>query len=125
MLDYPQQTSLGNTVTTDGCHYPMPRRRPGEKKILVIISGTGGLEGVIGSMAQHCIINSDIPSLYAKEGIDLLFIHALNPWGYAEGRRVDHLNVDVNRGCGATFPDSPNYVAIRDWVEPREWSPAT
>jgi hypothetical protein len=120
-FEYPKRTSFGNTVTTDVCHYPTPRRRSGEKKkILVIISGTGGLEGATGSIAQHCLINSDIPSRYAREGIDLLFIHALNPWGYAEGRRVDHLNVEVDLGCGETFPDSPDYVKIRELVEPQE-----
>src|SRR5258708_7867475 len=30
-------------------------------------------------------------------GVRLVFLHALNPWGYAWGRRVDADNVDPNR----------------------------
>src|SRR4029079_17056645 len=55
-----------------------------------------GAEGSFGSPFQLAS-----RELFAAEpppaGVRYVFVHALNPWGYAHGRRVDADNVDPNR----------------------------
>ena len=65
-------------------------------KLLFISTGLHGIEGYIGAAVQH---------LFAVEFLKLLnplntgvcFIHAVNPWGMKNRRRVNEHNVDLNR----------------------------
>lgn len=64
--------------------------------VLVIVSGTHGVEGYAGSLCQACWLNTfDQSSLGA--GTAVLLIHMLNPWGAAWRRRHNEDNVDLNR----------------------------
>jgi octopine/nopaline transport system ATP-binding protein len=66
------------------------------KHTLVINSGTHGVEGAYGSACQ-----TEFLKLLAKTGLaadtNIFFIHLINPWGTAWGRRVNEDNVDLNR----------------------------
>lgn len=65
-------------------------------KILFHISGTHGVEGGPGSGIQHEFLSN--PAILAQDTA-IIFIHVLNPFGMAWNRRVNELNIDLNRNC--------------------------
>lgn len=64
--------------------------------ILLCVSGTHGPEGFCGSAAQVQSLTdgtlNDMP-----EGVAVVFVHALNPFGFAYMSRFNENNVDLNR----------------------------
>lgn len=62
----------------------------------LIVSGTHGQEGYAGSAAQLAVLEQastgDVPA-----NIRLVLVHAINPWGFANGSRTNEDNVDLNR----------------------------
>jgi hypothetical protein len=91
--------------------------KPTAKQVLVLISGTHGIEGLTGSAIQF-----DFITLLAQQKIQLtentavLLIHALTPWGYAWLRRCDEAGIDLNRNAvdfSQTLPDNPGYKKLR------------
>jgi hypothetical protein len=86
--------------------------------LLVVISGTHGVEGFAGSGCQvgwlRLYHRSDLPPDTA-----VLLIHMLNPWGCAWARRQTEDNVDLNRNfCDfeGSLPDNPLYEAIHAMI---------
>ena len=73
-------------------------------KVLVLLAGTHGVEGFVGSAVEL-----DHISLIASGDIMLptdtaiLLVHALTPWGYTWSRRCDEDGVDLNRNA-VDFP---------------------
>ena len=61
-------------------------------KSLVISSGLHGVEGFAGSAIQLQLLKTGLP-----EGVRVVLLHALNPFGMAMIRRVNENNVDLNR----------------------------
>lgn len=77
---------------------------------LIHISGVHGIEGYVGSLIQTEILNQVDPSEYRD--FNIIFIHALNPWGMAWYRRVNGRGVDLNRNYfpdGIERPSNPEY----------------
>jgi hypothetical protein len=64
------------------------------QRIVLATSGLHGVEGFAGSAVQ-CALLRDPPAL--APGSALVLVHALNPWGFAQLRRVNENNVDLNR----------------------------
>jgi hypothetical protein len=64
--------------------------------IIVVSSGTHGVEGYAGAACQIQFMDR-YPSSYAHGRIAYLLLHALNPWGFMHDRRVTRENVDLNR----------------------------
>jgi hypothetical protein len=91
--------------------------------LLVLISGTHGVEGFCGSGCQIGYLTDQIyKALSANSGS--LLIHALNPFGFAWLRRVNEDNVDLNRNFhdfAKPLPSSKSYEAVHDWLIPQEW----
>jgi hypothetical protein len=87
-------------------------------KVLVTISGTHGTEGFCGSGCQvDWLSNFGAP----PKGIGLLFIHALNPFGFAWLRRQTEENVDLNRNhvdFSKPLPANPGYIELADAFVP-------
>ncbi len=67
-------------------------------RVLVLISGTHGVEAYAGSAIQ-CFLLAEWQSggLELPQDTALLFVHALNPWGMAWARRCDEAGIDLNR----------------------------
>ncbi|MCZ8018509.1 M14 family metallopeptidase [Novosphingobium sp.] len=65
-------------------------------KLLVLTSGMHGVELYCGSMCQAALIASGYFSSL-PDGMAVLLVHAINPWGSAHGRRVNENNVDPCR----------------------------
>ncbi len=93
-------------------------------KVLVIISATHGVEGFCGSAAQiNWLRHAPMPA----GDTAVLFIHALNPFGFAHLRRVNEDNVDLNRNF-IDFSDCPvnqGYRELSDVLLPEHWTDAT
>jgi hypothetical protein len=96
--------------------------------LLVVSSGCHGVEGHCGSGAQVALLRDDALRASARQaGVALLFIHALNPWGFSFGRRVTHEGVDLNRNFvdfRRPLPGNPGYDQLAACLLPEEWPPS-
>ncbi|NOT10906.1 MAG: DUF2817 domain-containing protein [Methylococcaceae bacterium] len=86
-------------------------------RVLVLIGGTHGIEGFVGSAVQIDHLNL-LACRHLTLPVDtaVLFIHALTPWGYAWQRRCDQDGVDLNRNIvdfSQPLPDNPGYDELR------------
>jgi hypothetical protein len=95
--------------------------------LLVISSGCHGVEGHCGSGAQVALLRDEAFRAKARHaGVALLFIHALNPWGFSFGRRVTHEGVDLNRNFldfRRPLPGNPGYDQLAAVLLPEQWPP--
>ena len=93
-------------------------------RVLVLISGTHGVEGYCGSGAQvDWLRRAEFKVLPADTGV--LMIHAINPYGFAWTRRVNEDNVDLNRNWvdfSEPLPPNPGYVELAENLCPSEWT---
>lgn len=89
------------------------------RRLLLIVSGTHGVEGFAGSALQQQWLARLVPSRLAAGG-GCLLIHALNPYGFAWRRRANERNVDLNRNALARFPGphNPGYRRLERWLNP-------
>jgi len=98
--------------------------RPSEQpNLLVIVSGTHGVEGFCGSGCQVGFLVDRVYEGLPKT-VDVALVHALNPYGFAWLRRVNEDNVDLNRNFrhfGEPLPSSSAYEAVHDWLVPADW----
>ncbi len=95
-------------------------KTPHPKHLLVLISGTHGVEGFVGSAIQ-CDLLSEMPQLLEDERLGVLMIHALNPWGFAWLRRCDHEGIDLNRNFidfKAGLPNNGAYATMHRLLSP-------
>ena len=67
----------------------------GSDKTLVVSSGVHGVEGFLGSAVQLGLLEAWVPP--SAPPVRCVFLHGLNPFGFAWMRRVDEHNVDLNR----------------------------
>jgi hypothetical protein len=77
-------------------------KRPNPRNVLVVVSGTHGIEGYSGSAVQLHFLDTHKERL--NDDTTLVLIHALNPYGFHHKTRVNHNRVDLNR----TFHDAPD-----------------
>lgn len=94
------------------------------ERVLVMVSGTHGVEGFCGSGAQvDWLRRGEAARLPA--GMAALLVHAINPYGFAWLRRVTEENVDLNRNWvdfGQPPPQNPGYDELADAAVPPEWT---
>lgn len=95
-------------------------------RVLVISSGIHGVEGFAGSAIQVEFMRRRYDPARLAPGAGVLIVHALNPYGFSELRRVNESNVDLNRNFLA-HPEGhePNagYAALADVINPTELTP--
>src|SRR5258707_1844987 len=72
-----------------------PREASG---ILLLTSATHGIEGYCGSGVQIALLHDEEFIRAANDArVTVAFVHAVNPYGFSHGRRVNEDNVDLNR----------------------------
>jgi hypothetical protein len=94
------------------------------KRVIGFGSGTHGVEGFCGSGVETALIASGFARALPADTA-VVFLHAINPWGFAWGRRVNEDNVDLNRNFldhTKPHPENPGYDAIYGAVNPQELS---
>ena len=96
--------------------------------LLIISSGCHGVEGYCGSGVQTALLHDAAWRLVVRNaGIAVLYIHALNPYGFSWWRRTTQENVDLNRNFHdfhQPLPANPAYDEIAPLLVPATWPPA-
>lgn len=104
-LTGPRQEALGCDVLQLG-------QSDTPQQLLVLISGTHGVEGFAGSAIQSDCLPLLEQILQRHATLGVVMIHAFNPWGFAWLRRYDHEGIDLNRNFidfAAPLPDNTDY----------------
>lgn len=94
---------------------------PGDAHTVVVVSsGVHGVEGHVGSALQaQLLAEGRLATL--PDGVAVVIVHAVNPYGMAWERRVDDANVDVNRNWidfALPLPENPGYEDVYPIVNP-------
>lgn len=86
-------------------------------RMLVIISGTHGIEGFAGNAVELDWLRLLASgAVVVPDNTAVLMVHALTPWGYAWQRRCDANGVDLNRNAvdfSKPLPENPGYELLR------------
>ncbi len=97
------------------------------QNLLIISSACHGVEGYCGSGVQIFALHDAEWFEKAKaSGTAVLYVHALNPYGFSHVRRTTHENVDLNRNFQdftQPLPDNPAYRALHALALPEHWPP--
>jgi hypothetical protein len=98
--------------------------------VLVLQSATHGVEGFAGSSIQLDNLQS-LTAAALPAGVAVLYIHAINPYGFAWLRRVNEQGVDLNRNFvdfDQPLPINGDYAGLADNILPEhidDWENAT
>ncbi|MDA9489770.1 DUF2817 domain-containing protein [Bradyrhizobium sp. CCBAU 11361] len=90
------------------------------KKLLVLVSGSHGVEGYCGSAAQLLFLKTKLQNVLPA-ATAVLIIHALNCYGFAWDRRVTAEGVDLNRNFidfSKPLPQNPDYEELAEYLVP-------
>ena len=97
------------------------------QKLLVISSACHGVEGYCGSGVQvHALRDVAWRHAAREAGVAVLYVHALNPYGFSHVRRVTHENVDINRNFNdynQPLPVNTAYREVQPLLLPEVWPP--
>jgi hypothetical protein len=104
---------------------------PRPERTLIISSGLHGIEGPLGSAVQIGMLREWADRRDPLPATRCMLLHGLNPFGYAWRRRVNEMNVDLNRNLlleGQAFSGSPpGYAALDSLLNPKRapshWEP--
>ncbi len=115
-LDVPSR--VDSDLTVDILYLPALQEK---RKLLILSAGVHGVEGFTGSAVARMFMQEFItPDELSDTG--LLILHAVNPYGFKNSRRVSENNVDMNRN--AAFGDelyqtvNPGYSDVYDLINP-------
>jgi len=90
------------------------------ERVLVVSSGVHGVEGFFGSAVQIALLQQW--ASVNSPSIKYVFLHGLNPFGFARVRRFDENNVDPNRNfllAGERFEGaSEGYASLDAFLNP-------
>ena len=100
---------------------------PDARDALLLTSATHGVEGFCGSGCQVALLADDaVAAAVTGRGLAVVFVHALNPYGFAYLARTNEDNVDLNRNFRDFTAVSRNeaYLAVHDFIVPDTWPPS-
>jgi hypothetical protein len=96
---------------------------PNAPALMLVNTGTHGVEGFCGSAAAIGWLREEAASLPAN--VRVVIVHAVNPHGFAWVRRVTEDNVDLNRNFlqhGGGYPSKPEYAKLHQALIPAQWN---
>lgn len=100
---------------------------PDAQALLIVSSGCHGLEGFCGSGVQvFALHDTEWRERAHAAGVAVLYVHALNPYGFSHLRRVTHENVDLNRNFhdfSQPLPINEAYRELAPLLLPEVWPP--
>ncbi|MDH5190994.1 MAG: M14 family metallopeptidase [Gammaproteobacteria bacterium] len=95
------------------------------RQVLVVMSATHGVEGFAGSAIQVDCLPLLVPVLRQNPNLGIVFIHAMNPWGFAWHRRCDHEGIDINRNFvdfAALPAEEPDFSELYTALTTQVWT---
>lgn len=98
--------------------------RTESRKCLIISSGTHGVEGYCGSALQCELLEQQIFKPFLND-FNIIFVHAINPFGFSYSCRTNEDNIDLNRNFIDFEIPSPldeKYEKFRAEVFPSNWA---
>ncbi len=102
--------------------------RADAESLLIVSSACHGVEGYCGSGVQTTLLGDAAWRGAARDaGVAVLYVHALNPYGFSWWRRVTHENVDLNRNFhdfSKTLPVNAGYEELAAVIVPPTWPPS-
>ena len=114
---------IGVNLTMDAAFF----RGSQPERLIVHMSGTHGVEGFAGSAIQAKLLEGLRGG--ATGGASVLFVHAVNPYGFHFNRRFNENNVDLNRNWMWTEdewakalgrePNAHGYETMSSFLNPR------
>ena len=115
----------------DGEPLAMDVARDGPKdarSLLIVSSACHGVEGFCGSGVQTMLLcDRSWRDAVRASDVAVLYIHALNPYGFSWWRRTTHENVDLNRNFhdfSQPLPSNPGYDELAAALVPATWPPS-
>jgi hypothetical protein len=100
----------------------------GADKLLIVSSGCHGVEGFCGSGVQVCALqDAAFRAHCVAQGVAVLYVHAINPYGFSHIRRFTQENVDLNRNFqdfSKPLPQNPAYRPLHALLLPERWPPS-
>lgn len=97
------------------------------QSVLIISSACHGVEGFCGSGVQNALLDDTAFRSAAHDaGVAVVYIHALNPYGFSWWRRTTQENVDLNRNFhdfSQPLPSNPDYAKFAAQIVPATWPP--
>ena len=120
LQSYPIANGLDQDLTMDVARWGDRDARAS----LVVSSGVHGVEGFLGSAIQLAWLRDTARDLnHQPQGIRFVFVHAVNPFGFANQRRFNEENVDLNRNFlsdDSEYRGAPQgYLALNNFLNPR------
>lgn len=101
---------------------------PSASRLLIVSSGCHGVEGFCGSGVQVAMLRDAAwRERVRAAGVAVLYIHALNPYGFSHIRRTTQENVDLNRNFhdfSQPLPVNEAYREVHPLLLPEQWPPA-
>lgn len=98
---------------------------PDAPALLILTSGTHGVEGFCGSGCQRALLaDPDMRRRLEAGRVALLLVHAVNPYGFSHLRRVNEDNIDLNRNFrdfSIASETNPAYATVHDLLLPARW----
>jgi hypothetical protein len=94
------------------------------RAVIVVTSGTHGIEGFAGSAFQSWFAQS-VANRNLPDELAVMLVHALNPYGFSYGRRVNEENIDLNRNFvdfSQPLPEAPAYQGLHTAIVPANGS---
>ena len=113
------ESKTDQDLTIDFCYIPAS---DATEKLVMICSGTHGIEGFVGSAVQQQLMAEFFkPEMFENTGV--LLVHGLNAWGFKNQRRFTENNVDLNRNYSTdrSLFETKNdgFVALYDMLTPK------
>jgi uncharacterized protein DUF2817 len=107
-------------LTIDCLYIPA---RKSNKNLIIIVSGTHGIEGFTGSAVERMFMN-EIVNDKILENMGIVVIHGMNPYGFKVVRRVTENNVDLNRNSDVNKKlfetKNTGYVKLNEFLNPAQ-----
>lgn len=98
------------------------------QRLLILTSACHGVEGYCGTGVQvFALHDQEWRDKARAAGVAVLYIHALNPYGFSHIRRTTHENVDLNRNFhdfSKPLPVNEAYRDLQPLLLPEVWPPA-
>ena len=108
----PTVTSQELTIDTAFSHDSRSTR------LFVVVCGTHGAEAPVGCALLNSLLTRQGQQIRDR-GINMLFVHAANPYGFRFSRRVTEQNVDLNRNfLIGERPKNEGYQKLKANLEP-------